>query len=82
MILKYLQTKNVGAYVGYADMDNVISSETKLKNPVTLAVLIDFPRSGNSKVISKGKTIYHKSIKFTCGEQTFLIRKLYKSVGD
>ena len=28
-ILNYLQNKNGGAYVGYADMDNVISSETK-----------------------------------------------------
>ena len=28
-ILNHLQTKNGGAYVGYADMDNVISSETK-----------------------------------------------------
>ena len=28
-ILNYLQTKNSGAYAGYADMDNVISSETK-----------------------------------------------------
>ena len=28
-ILSYLQTKNGGAYVGYADMDNVISSGTK-----------------------------------------------------
>ena len=28
-ILNYLQTKNGGADVGYADMDNVISSETK-----------------------------------------------------
>ena len=28
-ILNYLQTKNGGAYVGYADMDNVVSSETK-----------------------------------------------------
>ena len=37
-ILNYLQTKNGDAYVGYADMENVISSETKLKNPNTLAV--------------------------------------------
>ena len=58
-ILNYLQTKNVGAYFGYADMDNVICSETKLKNLSTLAVLIDFHRSGISKVISKGKNIYH-----------------------
>ena len=29
LILNYLQNKNGGAYVGYADMDNVISSETK-----------------------------------------------------
>ena len=57
-ILNYLQTKNGGAYVGYADMDNVISSETKLKYPITLAVLIDFPKCGISKVISKGKNIY------------------------
>ena len=28
-ILNFLQTKIGGAYVGYADMDNVISSETK-----------------------------------------------------
>ena len=28
-ILNYLQTKNGSAYVGYVDMDNVISSETK-----------------------------------------------------
>ena len=28
-ILNYLQTKNGGSYVGFADMDNVISSETK-----------------------------------------------------
>ena len=39
-----MQTKNGDAYVGYADMDNVISSETKLKIPSTLAVLINiFP---------------------------------------
>ena len=49
-ILNYLQTINGGAYFGYADMDNVISSETKLKYPVTLAVLIDFPKCGISKV--------------------------------
>ena len=30
-ILNYLQTKNGDAYVGYADMENVISSGTKLK---------------------------------------------------
>ena len=47
-ILNYLQTKNSGAYVGYADMDNVISSETKLEYPITLAVLIDFPKCGIS----------------------------------
>ena len=34
-ILNYLQTKNGDAYVGYADMENVI---TKFKNPNTLAV--------------------------------------------
>ena len=28
-ILNYLQNKNGSAYVGYADMDNVISSKTK-----------------------------------------------------
>ena len=28
-ILNYFHTKNGGAYVGYADMDNAISSETK-----------------------------------------------------
>ena len=49
-ILNYLQTKNGGAYVGYADMDNVMSSETKLKYQVTLAVLIHFPKCGISKV--------------------------------
>ena len=43
-IHNYLQTINGGAYVVYADMDNVISSETKWKYPVTLAVLIDFPK--------------------------------------
>ena len=37
-ILNYLQTKNGCAYIGYADKDNVISSETKQKYPVTLAV--------------------------------------------
>ena len=37
-ILNYLQTKNGDAYVGHADMEKVISSETKLKNPNTLAV--------------------------------------------
>ena len=47
-ILNFLQTKIGGAYVGYADMDNVISSETKWKYPVTLAVLIDFPKRGIS----------------------------------
>ena len=58
-------------------MDNVISSETKLKkNPITLAVLIDFPRSGISKVISKGKNIYHRSSRVMWEEQTFLIREL------
>ena len=76
MILNYLQTKNGGAYVGYADMDNVISSETKLKYPVTLTVLIDFPKCGISKVISKGKNIYHRSSRFMREEQKFLIREL------
>ena len=57
-------------------MDNVISSETKLKYPVTLAVLMDFPKFGISKVISKGKNIYHRSSSFMWEEQTFLIREL------
>ena len=75
-ILNYLQTKNGGAYVGYADMDNVISSETKLKYAVTLTVLIDFPKCGISKVIAKGKNIYHRSSRFMWEEQTFLVREL------
>ena len=72
-ILNYLQKKNGGAYVGYADMYNVISSEIKLKYPVTFAVLIDFPKCGISKVISKGKSINHRSSRFMWKEQTFLI---------
>ena len=63
-------------YFGYADMDNVISSETKLKYPVSLAVLFDFPKCGISKVVSKGKNIYHRSSRFMWEEQTFLIREL------
>ena len=75
-IMNYLQTKNGGACVGYADMDNVISSETKLNYPVTLAVLIDFLKCGISKVISKGKNIYHRSSRFMWEQQTFLLREL------
>ena len=67
-ILNCFQTKNGGAYVSYADMDNVISSETKLKYPVTLAVLIDFPKCGISKVISKGKNIYILGAVDLCGK--------------
>ena len=57
-------------------MDNVISSKTKIENPSTLAVLFNFPRSGISEVSSKGKNIYHRSIRFIWEEQTFLIREL------
>ena len=76
LILNYLQMKNGGAYVGYADMDNVIISETKLKYPATLAVLIDFPKCGIAKVISKGKNISHRSSRFMWEEQTILMREL------
>ena len=76
-ILNYLQTKNDGdAYVGYPDMINVISSETKLKNSKYTCSVIDFPRSGISQVISKGKNIYHRSSRFMWEEQNFLIREL------
>ena len=43
-ILNYLQTKNGGVHVGYVDMDNVISIETKFNYTVTVAVSIDFPK--------------------------------------
>ena len=43
-ILNYLQTKNGGVYVGYIDMDNVISIGTKFNYTVTFAVSIDFPK--------------------------------------
>ena len=56
MILNYLQTQNSDAYVGLPDMDNAISIGTKLKSN-TLAGSIDFPCSGISEVISKGKNI-------------------------
>ena len=72
-----MQTKNGDAYVGYADMDNVISSETKFKkkSKYTCSV-IDFPRSGISKVISQGKNVFHRSSRFKWEEQTFFIREL------
>ena len=41
-----------------------------------LLFLIDFPNCGISKVISKGKNIYHRSSRFMWEEQTFLIREL------
>ena len=75
-ILNYLQMKNGDAYVGYADMENVISSETKKKKSKYTCSVIDFPRSGISKVISKGKNIYHRSSRFMWEEQIFLIREL------
>ena len=74
--MNYLQTKNGDAYVGYADMDNVISSETKLKKSKYTCSVIDFPRSGISKVISQGKNIYHRSSRFMWEEQNFIIREL------
>ena len=75
-ILNYLQTKNGDAYVGYADMDNVIGREKKLKKSKYTCSVIDFPRSGISKVISKGKNIYHRSSRCMWEEQIFLIREL------
>ena len=74
----FANKKNGNAYVGYADMENVISSETKLKKKKSkyTCSVIDFPRSGISKVISKGKNIYHRSSRFMWEEQIFLIREL------
>ena len=66
-ILNYLQTKNGGAYVGYADMDKVISSETKLKYPVTLANLIVPPKCGISMVFPKVR-IYITGAVNLCGK--------------
>ena len=49
-------------------MDNVISSETKLKKSKYTCSVIDFPRSGISKVISQGKNIYIIGAVDLCGK--------------